>query len=67
VVNLADWVGNACASLRWEGNSQIPVTVTFPSRQKNTSYLFSPRSAWFDYLAHECRDQPVIAFLINTL
>lgn len=67
VVNLVDWVGNACASLRWEGNSQIPVSVTFPSRQKNTSYLFSPRSAWFDYLAHECRDQPVITFLINTL
>ena len=67
MVNLVDWVGNACASLRWEGNSQIPVSVTFPSREKNTSYLFSPRSAWFDYLAHECRDQPVITFLINTL
>ena len=67
MVNLVDWVSNACASLRWEGKSQIPVSVTLPSRQKNTSYLFSPRSAWFDYLAHECRDQPAIAFLINTL
>jgi len=67
VVNLTDWVSNACASLHWDGNSRIPVSVTLALRKKNASYLFSPRSAWFDYLAHECRSQPAIVFLINTL
>jgi len=66
-VKLTDWVQNACASLLWEGNTKIPVSVAFSTRQKNTSYLFSPRSAWFDYLAHECRHQPLSALLIRLL
>jgi hypothetical protein len=66
-VKLTDWVSNACASMLWEGNTKVPISIAFPARQKNTSYLFSPRSGWFDYLTHEYRHQPVVAFLIATL
>lgn len=67
MVKLTDWVSNACASLLWEGNTKVPISIAFPIRQKNTSYIFSPRSGWFDYLSHECRHQPVLALLITTL
>jgi len=66
-IHLRDWVANASANLLWEGFLRIPVSITLPSRQKNASYLFSPRSAWFDYLAHECRSQPLLALLIQAL
>jgi len=64
---LSDWVSNACANLLWKGNAKVPVSVALPTRQKNTSYLFSPRSAWFDYLAHECRHQALLAQFIKAL
>lgn len=66
-VKLTDWVSNANASLLWEGSTRVPVSIAFPLRKKNTSYLFSPRSGWFDYLAHESRHQPVVALLIAAL
>jgi hypothetical protein len=66
-VKLTDWVSNASASLLWEGNTKVPVSIAFPARKINTSYLFSPRSGWFDYLSHECRHQPVVAILIAAL
>ena len=64
---LTDWIQNACASLSWEGSIRIPFTTADPIREKNTSYLFSPRSAWFEYLAHECRHQAFIANLIKAV
>lgn len=67
MVKLVDWVSNACASLLWDGDTKVPISIAFPRRQKNTSYLFSPRSGWFDYLTHECRHQPVVALLIAAL
>jgi hypothetical protein len=66
-VNLRDWVANASANLQWKGFLRVPVSIALPSREKNASYIFSPRSAWFDYLAHECRSQPLLALLIQTL
>lgn len=64
---LSKWLNNASAILIWEGNTKLPISVAMPARQKNACYIHSPRSAWFDYLAHECRSWPISALLIQIL
>ena len=67
IVNLIDWVSNASAKIGWYGTTSLPVSVAVVPRHKNASYIFSPRSAWFDYLAHECRRKPLSALAIQFL
>jgi hypothetical protein len=66
-VEVNNWVSNASATLIWRGETQLPISIASPLRQKNASYINSPRSAWFDYLAHECRHMPLSALSISFL
>lgn len=64
-VSLTRWMANASAELFWIGVSAIPVSRAFRTREKNASYITSPRSAWIDYLAAELRDSPLAACAIR--
>ncbi|MEY4265290.1 MAG: hypothetical protein RL373_1858 [Pseudomonadota bacterium] len=66
-IEVHHWVSNASASLLWEGATRVPISIASPLRQKYASYINSPRSAWFDYLAHECRHMPLGALSIRLL
>ncbi len=66
-VSLVTWMTNASAELIWVGDSALPVSRAFARRDKNASYITSPRSAWVDYLAAELRDQPLAAIAIRSL
>ena len=66
-VEVNHWVSNASAVLLWEGATSLPISIASPLRQKHASYINSPRSAWFDYLAHECRNMPLSALSIKLL
>ena len=66
-IEVNHWVSNASAILFWQGSTRLPISVALPLRQKHASYINSPRSAWFDYLAHECRHMPLSALSIRLL
>jgi hypothetical protein len=66
-VDIGDWLKNASASLVWTGQSRLPVSVSFAKRQRDATYINSPRTGWFDYVAHEVSQHRLIAVSIRVL
>lgn len=76
--DLNAWVENANAQLHWishgpvqSGPGPIWVPMTIHSKDHNTSpystYITSLRCGWFDYLAQEMEERPLLAWLIRRL
>ena len=66
-LEVNNWVSNASATLIWQGENQLPISIAFPLRERHATYINSPRSAWFDYLAHECKHMPLSSLSISIL
>lgn len=50
---LGQWMQNGSANLAWHTASGLPVTTSVQPRRRDTSYITSLRSGWFDYAAEE--------------
>lgn len=52
---LRIWMHNAHAEVTWRGPEHIAITQAHTPRPRETSYITSLRSGWFDYAAEELR------------
>ena len=64
--SLQDWMLNAGADLLYE-NGTLPLTVTKQSGPAASSYITSPKIAWFDYAAQEVSGQPFLKTALQLL
>ena len=65
-VQLCQWMENASANLEWHECTGLPITTSASPRRRDTTYITSLRSGWFDYASEEVANNSIAVWGIRS-